>query len=681
MENEFINKEIFNSSERLVALVCSNLLKEETYYQTAGEKTSNLLKTLNEVYESEPEFILQVAYYARNHMNLRSTPNFLLAYASIRKKTKQILKNYFKVSTRLPGDVIEVADFADVLSNVDFSTGTIKQQHEGQNKPKWKLTLTRELTENVKEKFGDFDEYQLGKHCSEGKRKRQMLKKKRLRQGLSNSQFLEANKKIKDTVYNLQSGVIKINLNSEKKKTEDPQSVNENMDEEHSIPKKPVVLSVKRIDRIKKKQNGKYYPHREINYEEELKKMPKVNIKRLVKICQIQSPKILVHKILGKKYPKSKDEYLQLLNNGNILKFENNSNSNNSQPSDSSSSQKYLNKLAEASREFDPCKSGKRMKLEIPKTWEVEISKKGNNKEAWQELLENKNVPILALLRNLRNIINSNVPMETHKKIIDQLNSENVIINSKVFPFQIYSAYKQIKKINKPEFEAIYSDTLEKALQISTENNCPKLKGKALIFVDVSGSMTSPLSSHSEMTLRECGILLGLMINASCESVEFRAFSSPGKNPEGHIEVPLDSKHILKNFANVESKSTMLGGGTDVPISRLHQALDHKENLDYIIIISDMMIRGEDYSSLSDFLKDYRAQVNPMMKYIAINLNSYGVRLNENESSEESNYDLISGNIFITGYSDKILSMIEDSDVKSQAQKIKVICQKELKLN
>ena len=58
-----------------------------------------------------------------------------------------------------------------------------------------------------------------------------------------------------------------------------------------------------------------------------------------------------------------------------------------------------------------------------------------------------------------------------------------------------------------------------------------------------------------------------------------------------------------------------------------------------------------------------------------------GVKLNDQESAEESNYDLISGNIFITGYSEKILSLIEDSDVKSQAQKIKNICNIELKIN
>jgi len=39
---------------------------------------------------------------------------------------------------------------------------------------------------------------------------------------------------------------------------------------------------------------------------------------------------------------------------------------------------------------FDEKKANKRMKLDIPKTWETEISSKGNKKEVWIELIENK---------------------------------------------------------------------------------------------------------------------------------------------------------------------------------------------------------------------------------------------------------------------------------------------------
>ncbi len=64
---------------------------------------------------------------------------------------------------------------------------------------------------------------------------------------------------------------------------------------------------------------------------------------------------------------------------------------------------------------------------------------------------------------NLRNIIESDILNEIHEK---------VILNLKVFLFQLYSAYKQIVKMGISEsIKNMYSDALEKALQISTEKN------------------------------------------------------------------------------------------------------------------------------------------------------------------------------------------------------------------
>ena len=73
---------------------------------------------------------------------------------------------------------------------------------------------------------------------------------------------------------------------------------------------------------------------------------------------------------------------------------------------------------------------------------------------------------------NIRNIIESDILNEIHEKIIDKINNEKVILNLKVFLFQLYSAYKQIVKMGISEsIKIMYSDALEKALQISTEKN------------------------------------------------------------------------------------------------------------------------------------------------------------------------------------------------------------------
>lgn len=54
---------------------------------------------------------------------------------------------------------------------------------------------------------------------------------------------------------------------------------------------------------------------------------------------------------------------------------------------------------------FDPQLVGQRMKLATPRTWETQLSARGNTASVWQELLDSRSVPFMAMLRNLRNVI------------------------------------------------------------------------------------------------------------------------------------------------------------------------------------------------------------------------------------------------------------------------------------
>jgi len=390
-------------------------------------------------------------------------------------------------------------------------------------------------------------------------------------------------------------------------------------------------------------------PERDL--DKEIAKNTKVNIKRLIKICKIQHPQILVQKVLGTKYPATEEEYLEMVNQDG---------------------KKFLKKLSENSQKFDSTKIGKRMKLDIPKTWEVEVSKKGNKKEVWEEMVENKNMGILATIRNLRNILTSTTSTDTLNSIVTQLTDTDIITNSKILPFQFYAAYKEVQGLGlSADIQKMFMNALETSLRISTTNNITKLPGKALIFADVSGSMDSPLSSHSQMTMKECAILMGLMLNFSCDNCEFQAFSSPGQERKCHILVELDHNYILKNFQTVNAASSRLGGGTEIPIDRLEDSLKNSEHFDYIIIISDMMITGEQYG-FSKFLVDYRQKVNPLMKFVAINLAAYGFQLDSDPS------DIL--NMKISGFSEKILSLIAEAEPENQVKKIKETCEEELKI-
>jgi telomerase protein component 1 len=517
--------------------------------------------------------------------------------------------------------------------------------------------LSRELTESIKFKFSDFDEFQLGKYCSEGRRKRKMLKRKRLRERemLRIENETTGNKHI-PSKWKVEGNVL---VFTEKKVGEVKPGRRRVVSRGGRGRGAGRGMMVRgrggKMMKMNPRKAAHAMKHREVpqtDLDKEIAKNTNVNMKRLVKICKIKQPKLLVRKVLGQKYPDNEEEYLKLVEEDCA---------------------KYGKKLSEQTKKFDPLQAGKRMKIDIPKTWEVEITKKGNKKEVWEDLVENKNLPILATIRNLRNIINSETNETTHNTIVNQISDFDTIVKSRMMPFQFYSAYKELQKleVQKQSLKELYSNAIENALKISTANNITKLPGRSLIFVDVSGSMDSRLSGHSEMTLREAGILLALMINVSCEKVEFRAFSSPGQEPKGHILVNINKVDILKNFEVVNQYSRRLGGGTDVPSDRLYEALNNNERFDNIFIISDMMINGHGNKDLKTFLDSYRQKVNPMMKYVAINLNSYGIKLDDNS-------DML--NIHITGFSDKILSIVAEADPKTQIEKIKEICQEELKL-
>jgi len=44
--------------------------------------------------------------------------------------------------------------------------------------------------------------------------------------------------------------------------------------------------------------------------------------------------------------------------------------------------------------------------------WETQISLKGNKAEVWQQLIDNKKLPFMAMLRNLRNMIKAGMYFE-----------------------------------------------------------------------------------------------------------------------------------------------------------------------------------------------------------------------------------------------------------------------------
>lgn len=136
-----------------------------------------------------------------------------------------------------------------------------------------------------------------------------------------------------------------------------------------------------------------------------------------------------------------------------------------------------------------------RGELAPAQTWEAKLTQAGvaendaavasAKSQAWAELLRERKLGYLALLRNVRNIL-SQAP-ELVDELCRQLANEQAVRRSLVFPFQFLAAVDVLKQGNLPGANRVM-DALNQAIDHSLAN-VPAFDGKTLVALDSSGSM------------------------------------------------------------------------------------------------------------------------------------------------------------------------------------------------
>ncbi len=96
--------------------VSGSLIRTPDFKQKSNSTRNDLIGMADRVALYDAEFILKVALYTRNELNIRVTANFLLAYASYTISCRPYLRKYFSASIRLPSDWIDVAELYQVGS-------------------------------------------------------------------------------------------------------------------------------------------------------------------------------------------------------------------------------------------------------------------------------------------------------------------------------------------------------------------------------------------------------------------------------------------------------------------------------------------------------------------------------------------------------------------------------------
>lgn len=273
--------------------------------------------------------------------------------------------------------------------------------------------------------------------------------------------------------------------------------------------------------------------------------------------------------------------------------------------------------------------------LPVAKRWETELSAYGNNKEVWEDLIAENRLGYMAMLRNLRNIINAG-PDNIDRVYKKLSNKDDEVLKSKQLPFRFLSAYNNLP----PKATSKVRDVLEDACEYSIEN-LPKIPGKTIIAIDVSGSMISGVSKKSSTTCGEIAILLGLMASKLCEEYIVYLF-------ENNLKL-MNVSH-RSGILQTACDYNILGGGTDLTLP-LRKMINDSIYADRLIMLSDNEINSErsggwqrTCQSLAD---EYRRKVNPDLWVHAIDLQGYGTQ------------QFIGGKTnIIAGWSERVLEFI-----------------------
>ena len=198
-------------------------------------------------------------------------------------------------------------------------------------------------------------------------------------------------------------------------------------------------------------------------------------------------------------------------------------------------------------------------RLNAADTWEVALSSGADKREAWQRLLTENKLGGLALLRNLRNMREAGVQEEL---VLSALRSMST---ARVLPFRFLATARYA-----PQWE----EALEQAM-LKCVAEQEKLAGKTIVLVDVSGSMTAPLSRRSEMQRTDAAYGLAVLLREIGEKVSVFSFS------DDLVEVPARRGFALRDAIDASQRhnSTQLGKAVEL--------LNRNQKYDRLIVITD----------------------------------------------------------------------------------------------
>lgn len=262
--------------------------------------------------------------------------------------------------------------------------------------------------------------------------------------------------------------------------------------------------------------------------------------------------------------------------------------------------------------------------LATPDTWETNLSAGKDKKETFLRLMKENKLGALALLRNLRNMQESGIDLDTISEAILNMKVERVL------PFRFITAARYA-----PQLESVLEKAMFKCLA-----GMPKLPGRTALIVDTSPSMWGvKVSAKSELDRFEAASALAILCRELCEKINIYAFNNR------YYDIPDRHGFALRDALNQTKEGYSCGG---LAVERANA-----QGYDRIIVLTDGEWHYKNGAGAYDYESGEATEVSPApisdLAYM-INVSSYKNAIGYGKWTK------------IDGWSEAILSYIAASE-------------------
>lgn len=269
-------------------------------------------------------------------------------------------------------------------------------------------------------------------------------------------------------------------------------------------------------------------------------------------------------------------------------------------------------------------------RLATPYTWETELSALGQQRfdseqqkqeafrNKWEELIDSGKLGYMALMRNLRNMLQAEVSLTEMQKVASRLSNPEQVAMSKQLPFRYLAAYRELENV-----ATAHTAALMNALEQAVKHSASNIEGfdehtRVLLACDVSGSMGMSISPKSTVRNYDIGILLAMLLRNRCKQVVAGIFGDDWKV----VNMPNDN--ILMATRQMERLCNTVGFSTN-GYKVIDWLLEQKMEMDKVMMFTDMQMWDSSgrFKNIATSWNKYKAMF-PAAKLYLFDLAGYG---------------------------------------------------------